>query len=52
MEVHDIDSFLKYFDTIRERTLRVVRAVPDESWSGGTRKACSRSAIWRGISRQ
>jgi uncharacterized damage-inducible protein DinB len=30
MEVHDIDSFLKYFDTIRERTLRVVRAVPDE----------------------
>ena len=30
MEVHEIDSFLKYFDTIRERTLRVVRAVPDE----------------------
>jgi hypothetical protein len=30
MEVHDIESFLKYFETIRERTLRVVRAVPDE----------------------
>jgi uncharacterized damage-inducible protein DinB len=30
MEVHDIESFLKYFETIRERTLRVVRAVPHD----------------------
>ncbi len=32
MEIHDIDSFLKYFETIRERTMRVVRAVPDEKF--------------------
>lgn len=32
MEVHDIGSFLKYFETIRERTLRVIRAVPDDKF--------------------
>jgi uncharacterized damage-inducible protein DinB len=30
MEIHNIESFLQYFETIRERTLRVVRAVPEE----------------------
>jgi|SRR5579864_8234055 len=30
MEIRSIDSFLQYFETIRERTLRVVRAVPPE----------------------
>lgn len=30
MEIRTIDSFLQYFETIRERTLRVVRAVPPE----------------------
>src|SRR5215472_2682120 len=30
MEIRNIDSFLQYFETIRERTLRVVRAVPEE----------------------
>src|SRR5215470_4425676 len=30
MEIRNIESFLQYFETIRERTLRVVRAVPEE----------------------
>lgn len=30
MEIHDIESFLKYFESIRERTLRVVRLIPEE----------------------
>ena len=30
MEIRDIGSFLTYFETIRERTLRVVRVVPAE----------------------
>jgi len=30
MEIRDIESFLAYFETIRERILRVVRAVPPE----------------------
>src|SRR5579872_360978 len=30
MEIHNIQSFLSYFETIRERTLRVVEAVPRE----------------------
>ena len=30
MEIRDIESFLPYFETIRERTLRVFRAVPAE----------------------
>lgn len=30
MEIHSIESFLPYFETIRERTLRVVRVVPEE----------------------
>jgi uncharacterized damage-inducible protein DinB len=30
MEIRSIDSFFRYFETIRERTLRVVRAVPPE----------------------
>lgn len=30
MEIRNIDSFLQYFETIRERTLRVVGAVPKE----------------------
>jgi uncharacterized damage-inducible protein DinB len=30
MEIRDIESFLAYLETIRERTLRVVRAVPPE----------------------
>src|SRR5215471_9071268 len=30
MEIHNVESFLHYFETIRERTLRVVRAVPEE----------------------
>lgn len=30
MEIQNIESFFKYFETIRERTLRVVRAVPPE----------------------
>lgn len=30
MEIHNVESFLQYFETIRERTLRVVRAVPKE----------------------
>lgn len=32
MEIRDIESFLAYFETIRERTLRVVRAVPPEKF--------------------
>jgi len=28
MEIRTIDSFLRYFETIRERTLRVLRVVP------------------------
>lgn len=28
MEIRSIDSFLQYFETVRERTLRVVNAVP------------------------
>jgi uncharacterized damage-inducible protein DinB len=30
MEIRSIESFLAYFDTIRERTLRVLRAVPPD----------------------
>ena len=30
MEIHSIESFLAYSDTIRERALRVLRAVPPE----------------------
>src|SRR5580658_10436722 len=30
MEIRTIESFLPYFETIRERTLRVIRAVPAE----------------------
>src|SRR5271168_502993 len=30
MEIRSIESFLPYFETIRERTLRVLRAVPPE----------------------
>src|SRR5579862_3113769 len=30
MEIRAIESFLLYFETIRERTLRVLRAVPPE----------------------
>ncbi|HLW51656.1 MAG TPA: DinB family protein [Candidatus Angelobacter sp.] len=30
MEIRNIDSFLEYFETIRERTLRVVQAVPPD----------------------
>lgn len=30
MEIRSIDSFLQYFETIRERTLRVVQAVPED----------------------
>lgn len=30
MEIRNIESFLQYFETIRERTLRVVRAVPED----------------------
>lgn len=30
MEIRNIDSFLQYFETIRERTLRVVQAVPED----------------------
>ena len=30
MEILSIESFLPYFDSIRERTLRVLRAVPPE----------------------
>ena len=30
MEIRNIESFLAYFETIRERTLRVLRAVPPE----------------------
>ena len=30
MEIRSVQSFLPYFETIRERTLRVVRAVPQE----------------------
>jgi uncharacterized damage-inducible protein DinB len=30
MEIRSVDSFLDYFETIRERTLRVVQAVPPE----------------------
>lgn len=30
MEIRNMESFLPYFETIRERTLRVVRAVPPE----------------------
>lgn len=30
MEIRDIDSFLSYFEGIRERTLRVLRLVPEE----------------------
>ena len=30
MEIQNIETFLPYFETIRERTLRVLRAVPPE----------------------
>lgn len=30
MEIRNIESFLHYFETIRQRTLRVVEAVPEE----------------------
>ena len=30
MEIRGIDSFLSYFETIRERTMRVVRAIPED----------------------
>src|SRR5277367_5481657 len=30
MEIRTIEPFLQYFDSIRERTLRVLRAVPPE----------------------
>src|SRR5579864_8790710 len=30
MEIQNIESFLQYFETIRERTLRVLRAVPSD----------------------
>jgi uncharacterized damage-inducible protein DinB len=30
MEIRNIESFLQYFETIRERTLRVVQAVPED----------------------
>lgn len=30
MEIRRIESFLQYFETIRERTLRVVRAIPED----------------------
>ncbi len=30
MEIRNIETFLQYFDSIRERTLRVLRAVPPE----------------------
>lgn len=30
MEIHKIESFLEYFESVRERTLRVVRLVPEE----------------------
>ena len=32
MEIRNIDSFLHYFETIRERTVRVVQAVPQEKF--------------------
>jgi uncharacterized damage-inducible protein DinB len=32
MEIQNVESFLRYFETIRERTLRVVRAVPEEKF--------------------
>jgi uncharacterized damage-inducible protein DinB len=31
MEIRDMESFLPYFETIRERTMRVLRVVPPES---------------------
>src|SRR5215469_3847011 len=30
MEIRSIESFLQYFETIRERTVRVVSAVPED----------------------
>lgn len=30
MEIHDIDTFLDYFERIRERTRRVVRLIPPD----------------------
>jgi uncharacterized damage-inducible protein DinB len=30
MEILSVESFLLYFETIRERTLRVLRAVPSD----------------------
>lgn len=35
MEIHSIDSFLKYFSNIRERTMRLARCVPRDKteWS-------------------
>ena len=32
MEIRNIESFLRYFETIRERTVRVVEAVPQEKF--------------------
>jgi uncharacterized damage-inducible protein DinB len=32
MEVRNIDSFLSYFESIRKRTLRVVRAMPEDKF--------------------
>ena len=32
MEIGNIDTFLHYFETVRQRTLRVVQAVPQEKF--------------------
>ena len=40
MEIHSVDSFLKYFENIRERTMRVARSVPPDKveWSYAPQK--------------
>src|SRR5579863_4018 len=35
MEIQSIDAFLKYFDSVRQRTVRVIRCIPQDKleWS-------------------
>jgi len=48
----DREDFLHYFDQVRERTMRVVRAIPEDKVGGHVAPASLRSGIWRGILRR
>ena len=47
MEIRNIESFLTYFETVRERTLRALRAVPPGKLGGAMSTMFFRAAIWR-----